>query len=330
MTKVFYDEDVRIDPIEDRLVAVIGYGSQGRAQALNLRDAGVSVIVGVRPNGPSWRRAKEDGFEPLEIGEAAKRADVIQMLIPDLWQPEVYRKDIRPTLEEGDALGFSHAFCVHYGLIKPPEEVDVFMVAPKGPGPRVREEFVAGRGVPSLVAVEQDYTGRAMDLALAYAKAIGSTRAGVMKTSFKEEVETDLFGEQTVLVGGITYLILSGFETLVEAGYQPEVAYFEVLNELKLIVDLIYHGGLTNMLESVSETARYGGLTRGPRVIDEGVRKEMKEILEEIRSGKFAEEWTGNMEASRRRMKELVDEMEDHEIERIGEQMRRLMRAGVQ
>ncbi|MGC8612624.1 MAG: ketol-acid reductoisomerase, partial [Conexivisphaera sp.] len=269
-----------------------------------------------------------DGFEPLPIDDAVRRADVVQILIPDLQQPSVYSSVIGPNLRKGAALGFAHAFNMHYGLIRPPGWADVFMVAPKSPGPRLRDEYVAGRGVPSLIAVAQDGSGKAKDLALAYAKAIGSTRAGVMETTFKEEVETDLFGEQTVLVGGVTYLILRGFETLVEAGYQPEVAYFEVLNELKLIVDLIQSGGISHMLESVSETARYGGMTRGPRVIDERVRENMREVLKEIQSGEFAREWAGDVDKSSAEMRRLVDSIRSHQIEKVGEQVRRLMKIG--
>ncbi len=328
MPKIYYDEDVSMDPILSRKVAVIGYGSQGRAQALNLRDSGVEVRVGLRRDGRSWSQASRDGFEPMPIDEAVRWADVVQILIPDLQQPSVYSSIIAPNLRRGSALGFAHAFNIHYGLIRPPDWADVFMVAPKSPGPRLREEYLAGRGVPSLVAVAQDRSGRAKELALAYAKAIGSTRAGVLETTFKEEVETDLFGEQTVLVGGVTYLILRGFETLVEAGYQPEVAYFEVLNELKLIVDLIQSGGLSRMLESVSETARYGGLTRGPRVIDEHVRERMREVLREIQSGEFAKEWAGDVERSSAEMRRLVEAIKSHQIERVGEQVRRLMKIG--
>ncbi|MGC9116050.1 MAG: ketol-acid reductoisomerase [Conexivisphaera sp.] len=327
MPKIYYDNDVSLEPILSRRVAVIGYGSQGRAQALNLRDSGVDVVVGTRP-GRSRDQASRDGFDPLPVDEAVRRADVVQLLIPDLQQPSVYSSLIAPNLRRGASLGFSHAFNIHYGLIKPPEWADVFMVAPKSPGPRLREEYVAGRGVPALVAVAQDRSGGAMSLALAYSKAIGSTRAGVLETTFKEEVETDLFGEQSVLVGGVTYLILAGFETLVKAGYQPEVAYFEVLNELKLIVDLIQSGGLTHMLESVSETARYGGLTRGPRVIDDHVRESMRRILSEVQSGEFAREWAGDVERSSAEMRRLVDSIRAHQIERVGEQVRRLMKVG--
>ncbi|MFP3228971.1 MAG: ketol-acid reductoisomerase [Nitrososphaeria archaeon] len=325
--RIYYDDGVSLEPILSRRVAIIGYGSQGRAQALNLRDSGVDVRVGLRRGGRSWEVASRDGFEPLTIEDAVRWADVVQILIPDLQQPSVYASAIAPNLRRGASLGFAHAFNIHYGLIRPPEWADVFMVAPKSPGPRVREEYVAGRGVPSLVAVAQDRSGRARELALAYAKAIGSTRAGVLETTFREEVETDLFGEQAVLVGGVTYLILRGFETLVEAGYQPEVAYFEVLNELKLIVDLIQSGGLTHMLESVSETARYGGLTRGPRVIDERVKETMRRLLDEVRSGEFAREWAGgDVEGSLAEMRRLVDAVRAHQIEEVGARLRRLMR----
>lgn len=328
MARIYYDKDVRLDPLKDKKVAVIGYGSQGRAQALNLRDSGIDVVVGVRPGGGSWGKAEKDGFPPKRIEDAVKEADVVQVLVPDLQQPKVYKDHIEPALRSGVALGFSHGFCIHYGLIKPPSNVDVFMVAPKSPGPRLREEYVAGRGVPSLVAVAQDYTGRAKEIALAYAKAIGSTRSGVIETTFAEEVETDLFGEQAVLVGGVTYLILAGYETLVNAGYQPEVAYFEVLNELKLIVDLIYEGGLSYMLNSVSETARYGGLTRGSWVVGEEARRAMSKLLEDIKSGYFAREWAGDIESSRDRMNKLLERVSRHQIEEVGRVIRRMIGLG--
>ena len=328
MAKIYYDSDVKLDPLKDKIVAVVGYGNQGRAQALNLRDSGVKVVVGVRPNGKSWRAAESDGFTPKRIEDAVKEADVVQILVPDLQQPGVYEKHIAPFLDKGMALGFSHGFCIHYGLIKPPSHVDVFMVAPKSPGPRLREEYLAGRGVPSLVAVAQDYSGSAKELALAYAKAIGSTRSGVIETTFAEEVETDLFGEQSVLVGGITYLILAGYETLVNSGYQPEVAYFEVLNELKLIVDLIYRGGLSYMLRSVSETARYGGLTRGSWVIGEESRKAMRKLLEDIRNGSFAKEWAGDIKSSMKRLEELIKKVENHQIEKVGKTIRSMIGLG--
>ncbi|MHC1580503.1 ketol-acid reductoisomerase [Methanopyrus sp.] len=322
MAKIYGDEDASLDVLEGRTVAVIGYGNQGEAQAKNLRDSGVDVIIGVREGGPSWKRAREDGFEVLPIPEAAEQGDVVHILIPDEVQPRVYREQIHDHLDEGDALGFSHAFNVHYGLIEPPEYVDVILVAPKGPGHMVRKLYTEGFGTPALIAVHQDYTGRAKDLALAMAKAMGFTRAGVIETTFREEVETDLFGEQVDLVGGVLYLILYAFETLVEAGYQPEVAYFETLHELKLIVDLIHERGLSGMLEAVSNTAEYGGLTRGKRIIN---KEEMKKVLEEIQTGKFAREWTMENESGRIVLRRLREEIKDHEIERVGRRLRKMM-----
>ncbi len=322
MAKIYGDEDASLDVLEGRTVAVIGYGNQGEAQAKNLRDSGVDVIIGVREGGPSWKRAREDGFEVLPIPEAAEQGDVVHILIPDEVQPRVYREQIHDHLDEGDALGFSHAFNVHYGLIEPPEHVDVILVAPKGPGHMVRKLYTEGFGTPALIAVHQDYTGRAKDLALAMAKAMGFTRAGVIETTFREEVETDLFGEQVDLVGGVLYLILYAFETLVEAGYQPEVAYFETLHELKLIVDLIHERGLSGMLEAVSNTAEYGGLTRGKRIIN---KEEMKKVLEEIQTGKFAREWTMENESGRIVLRRLREEIKDHEIERVGRRLRKMM-----
>lgn len=322
MAKIYGDEDASLEPLEDKTVAVIGYGSQGEAQAKNLRDSGIDVIIGVREGGPSWERAKKDGFEVLPISEAAEAGDVVHILIPDEVQPQVYREHIHDNLEKGNALGFSHAYNIHYGLIEPPKYVDVILVAPKGPGHMVRKLYTEGFGTPALVAVHQDYTGEAMDLALAMAKAMGFTRAGVIKTTFREEVETDLFGEQVDLVGGVLYMILYAFETLVEAGYQPEVAYFETLHELKLIVDLIYEKGLSGMLDNVSNTAEYGGLTRGKRIIN---KEEMRKVLEEIQSGEFAREWTLENESGRIVMKSLREEIENHEIEKVGERLRKMM-----
>ena len=324
MARIYADQDASLAPLRDKTIAVIGYGSQGRAQALNLRDSGLDVIIGVRP-GKSWKLAEKEGFRVYRVDEAVKRADVVMMLIPDMVQPEVWKNQVEPHLREGMTVDFAHGFTVHYGLIKPPEYVDVVMVAPKSPGAKVREEFVAGRGVPALVAVYQDYTGRALDTALAIAKGIGATRAGVIETTFKEETETDLIGEQTVLVGGLMELIKKGFETLVELGYQPEVAYFEVLNEAKLIMDLIWRYGITGMLERVSLTARYGGLTVGPKIIDDRVKENMKKAAERVRSGEFAKEWVEEYRRGMPRLQKLLEETRSHEIEHVGKEMRRLL-----
>ena len=323
MAKIYYDKDADLRALEGRTVAVIGYGNQGRAQALNMRDSGIDVIVGLRRGGSSWRRAEEDGFKPVEIDEASRKADIIHLLIPDTAQPEVYEKRIKPHLADGKTLGFAHGYNIHFKLIEPPRSVDVILVAPKSPGRRLRELYLQGKGVPALIAVAQDYTGKAFEKALAMAKAIGCTRAGVIETSFAEETETDLFGEQTVLVGGVMELIKKGFEVLVEAGYQPELAYFEVCNELKLIVDLIYESGLAGMLEGVSETARYGGLIIGPKVVDEHVKERMRKALEEIRSGEFEKIWTGNPDAGKI-LEERLKELRRHPIEEVGRRVRRL------
>lgn len=327
MARIYTDQDASLDPLCDKTIAVIGYGSQGRAQALNLRDSGLDVIIGLRP-GKSWELAEKEGFKVYRVDEAVKRADVVMMLIPDMVQPEVWKNQVEPHLREGMTVDFAHGFTVHYGLIKPPEYVDVVMVAPKSPGAKVREEFVAGRGVPALVAVYQDYTGRALETALAIAKGIGATRAGVIGTTFREETETDLIGEQTVLVGGLMELIKKGFETLVELGYQPEVAYFEVLNEAKLIMDLIWRYGITGMLERVSVTARYGGLTVGPKIIDDRVKENMKKAAERVRSGEFAKEWVEEYRKGMPRLQKLLEETWSHEIERVGKEMRRLLFGG--
>ena len=316
-----------MSPLRDKTVAVIGYGNQGRAQALNMRDSGVDVIVGVRVGGKSWKIAEEDGFKPMSIEEASRKADIIHILIPDTVQPMVYEEKIKPELREGKTLGFSHGYNIHFKLIKPPSWVDVILIAPKSPGKRMREVYLSGGGVPALVAVGQDYSGEAMKKALAMAKAIGCSRAGVIETTFAEETETDLFGEQAVLVGGVMELIKKGFEVLVEAGYQPEVSYFEVCNELKLIVDLIQRGGFSEMLEAISETAKYGGLTVGPKIIDESVKEKMKEVLQRIRSGEFEKDWTGNPNAGKL-LKEKLEEIRRHPIESVGERIRKLMKFG--
>jgi ketol-acid reductoisomerase len=323
--KVYREEDANLSILKDKVIAVIGYGSQGHAHALNLRDSGLNVIVGLRPGGPSYERAKKDGFEPLSVKEACEKADIIMILLPDQTQPAVYKESIAPVLKPGKMLLFAHGFNIHYNQIVPPKDVDVAMVAPKGPGHLVRREFERGAGVPCLVAIHQDATGEALAKALAYAKGIGGTRAGVIETTFKEETETDLFGEQVVLCGGVSALIKAGFETLVEAGYQPEIAYFECLHELKLIVDLIYEGGLSFMRYSISDTAEYGDLTRGPRIINEKVREEMKKILKEIQSGEFAKEWILENQAGRPVLNALRRREAEHPIEEIGKKLRAMM-----
>ena len=289
--KVYYDNDTSLDVLKDKKIAVIGYGSQGHAHALNLKDSGMNVCVGLRNNSNSWEKAKTSGLEVKVITEAAKWADVVMILLPDQNQKEVYEEHIAQNLEEGNTLVFAHGFNIHYKQIEPPTNIDVIMVAPKGPGHLVRRVFQDGKGVPCLIAIEQDFTGTALETALAWAKGIGSTRAGVIETNFKNETETDLFGEQAVLCGGTSELLKAGFDTLVEGGYPAELAYFECLHEMKLIVDLYYEGGLSRMNYSVSDTAEFGGMTRGPRIINENSRKEMRKILSEVQSGQFAKEW---------------------------------------
>lgn len=323
--KVYYEKDANLEILKDKVIAVLGYGSQGHAHALNLRDSGLQVIVGLKPGGPSWERAKKDGFDPLLPKEACERADLIMILVPDQTQPSLYKECIEPVLKPGKMLLFAHGFNIHFGQIVPPPDVDVAMVAPKGPGHLVRREFERGAGVPCLVAIHRDATGLAMTKALAYAKGIGGARAGIIETTFKEETETDLFGEQVVLCGGVSALIKAGFETLVEAGYQPEIAYFECLHELKLIVDLIYEGGLAFMRYSISDTAEYGDLTRGPRIIDERVRAEMKKILQEIQSGQFAREWILENQAGRPVLNALRRKEAEHPIEEVGKKLRAMM-----
>lgn len=323
--KVYYDQDADIKYLDGKTVAVIGYGSQGHAQAQNLRDSGVNVIVADVPGSGNWNRAVEDGFKPVTASEAAAAADIIQILIPDEKQAELYRSDIAPHLKPGNALMFSHGFNIHFGQIVPPKEVDVFMIAPKSPGHLVRRMYEEGAGVPALVAVEQDYTGNALQTALAYAKGIGCTRAGVIETTFKEETETDLFGEQAVLCGGVTELVKAGFDTLVEAGYQPEIAYFECLHELKLIVDLMYEGGISTMRYSISNTAEYGDLTRGKRIITEETRHEMKKILKEIQDGSFAREWLLENKVGMPVFNAMRKKEAEHLIEKVGKQLRSMM-----
>lgn len=326
MARIYRDEDIDLGVLEGEKIAIIGYGSQGRAQALNMRDSGLDVVVGVRKGGRSWELASRDGMEVREIPEAARLGDIVHMLVPDEVQPDVYEKYIKDNLQEGNALCFSHGFNIRFKQIIPPEYVDVIMVAPKGPGAMVRKLYEEGFGVPALIAVEQDYTGRAKERVLALAKAIGAGRAGIIETTFAEETETDLFGEQVDLCGGVTELILAAFEILVEAGYQPEVAYFETLHELKLIVDLIYQKGLYGMWQSVSNTAKYGGLTRRKRIINELSRREMKKILEEIRSGEFAREWILENKANRPVLRSLMEQEKEHLIEKVGRELRKMMK----
>lgn len=323
--KVYYDKDANLDILKEKTIAVIGYGSQGHAQAQNLKDSGLNVIVGLREGSNSYKIAKKDGLDVYSISEAARKADIIQILIPDDVQSHVYKEDIEPNLNEGDALVFSHGFNIHFDQIIPPVNVDLFMVAPKSPGHLLRRMYREGKGVPGLLAVEQDYTGKAYQLGLAYAKGIGCTKAGVIETTFKEETETDLFGEQAVLCGGTTALVKAGFETLVDAGYQPEIAYFECLNELKLIVDLMFEGGLTKMRDSISDTAQYGDLVVGPRIIDDNVKEEMKVVLGEIQSGKFAKDWILENQANRPVYNALTKRDEGHLLEKVGKRLRDMM-----
>ena len=324
MVRVYLDKDVDLNDLNDQTISVIGYGSQGRAQALNMRDSRLNVIVGVRPNGASWKRAAADGFDPQTIHQASDKGDVVYLLLPDLEQPAVYKKEILPHLRSGKTLAFSHGYNIHYKQIVPPKNVDVIMVAPKSPGFRVRELYEQGFGVPSLVAVYQDFSKQATRRALAICKAIGSTRAGVIETTFKDETESDLFGEQAVLVGGLIELIRNGFEVLVEAGYAPELAYFETCNEMKLIMDLVYKGGFSGMLRGVSDTAKYGGLVEGSRIIDGHVRENMKAVLADVRKGKFAEKWSSDRDRRIRELQRLMEKMDGHQIEKVGKEIRRI------
>lgn len=328
MVKVYYDGDVSLDPLKGKTLAVIGYGSQGQAQAKNMKDSGVNVILGLRPSGLSWNIASNDGFEVYSISEAVQRADIVHMLIPDLEQPAVYKKRVAPYMVRGKTLCFSHGFNIHFKQIVPPQFVDVIMVAPKSPGPRLRETYLEGFGVPALVAVHQNPSQKAMETALAIAKGLGCTRAGVLETTFKEETETDLVGEQTVLVGGLIELIKKGFEVLVEAGYQPELAYFEVCNEAKLIMDLIYQKGFVGMLKAVSDTAKYGGLTVGPKIIDEHVKENIRKTVETVQSGRFAEEWVSKSSRAKEVLEALMMDVEKHEIEIVGRFIRKM--AGIE
>ncbi|HXN22501.1 MAG TPA: ketol-acid reductoisomerase [Candidatus Dormibacteraeota bacterium] len=325
MIKIYDQSDANPKALAGLRIAVLGYGSQGRGQSLNLRDSGCNVVLGLRRNGKTRAQAIEDGWRPLEPAAAVEGADIIVMLAPDMAQPALYKETVEPNLKPGGMLLFSHGFNIHYGQIKPARGVDVTMIAPKGPGGLVRRQYEEGRGVPCLLAIHQDASGKALERTLAYAHAIGGTRAAVLQTTFAEETETDLFGEQAVLCGGVTELIAAGWETLVAAGYSPEIAYFECLHEMKLIVDLIYEGGFARMHQFVSETAKYGDLSRGPRVIDARVREEMKKILAEVRSGAFAKEWIAEDAAGRANYKALLQRDLDHAIEKTGKAMREHM-----
>ena len=322
---VFYDTDANLGALQGKKIAVIGYGSQGHAHALNLRDSGLDVRVGLRPGSKRWGKVEEEGLKVMSVEDAAKEADIVMILINDEYQGDVFKESIGPNLERGNAIAFGHGFNIHFGQIQPPDGVDAFMVAPKGPGHLVRRQYQEGRGVPCLIAVAQDATGHARELALAWAKGIGGTRAGVLETTFREETETDLFGEQAVLCGGATALVKAGFETLVNAGYQPEIAYFECLHELKLIVDLMYEAGIAGMRYSISDTAQFGDMTRGPRIVNDGTKAEMAKILKEIQTGQFAKEWILENKANRPQFNALAAQDANSQIEEVGRQLRSLM-----
>ena len=325
MAKMFYEKDTNLGLLQGKKIAVIGFGSQGHAHALNLHESGVDVIVGLYEGSKSWNKAKEAGLEVTTTSEAAKNADIIIILVPDEKQAKLYREEIEPYLEEGNALVFAHGFNIHFKQIVPPSNVDVFMIAPKGPGHMVRKTYTEGSGVPCLIAVEQDYSGKAKDLALAYANGIGGARAGVLETTFKDETETDLFGEQSVLCGGITALIKAGFETLVEAGYAPENAYFECMHEMKLIVDLMYQGGMAAMRYSISDTAEYGDYVTGSRIITDETKKEMKQVLTEIQNGTFAKKWLLENQVGRPTFNAMRRMEAEHPIEKVGKELREMM-----
>ncbi len=325
MAKIYYDTDANLDLIKEKTIGVIGFGSQGHAHALNLRDNGCNVVVGLHPGSKSWQVAQDAGLRVASVEEVAREADVIMMLVPDQLQRQVYQESVERGLSAGNMLMFAHGFNIHYGQLQPPPDVDVTMIAPKAPGHRMRELFTSGLGVPALLAVHQNATETAREVALAYAKGIGCARAGVLETTFAEETETDLFGEQTVLCGGITALVKAAFETLVAAGYQPEIAYFECLHELKLLVDLMHEGGMGYMRYSISDTAEYGDYTRGPKVIDEHVRQSMKQILGNIQSGAFAREWILENQAGRPSFMALRRQNEEHPVEQVGRELRAMM-----
>ncbi|UOQ48037.1 ketol-acid reductoisomerase [Gracilibacillus caseinilyticus] len=324
MTKVLYNNNINEEVLQSKKIAIIGYGSQGHAHALNLKESGFDVVVGLR-QGRSWDKAVEDGVDVKSVAEASQEADVIMILLPDEYQPSIYKEAIEPNLEAGNALVFAHGFNIHFNQIVPPADVDVFLVAPKGPGHLVRRTYEEGAGVPALYGIFQDATGQATDVALAYAKGIGAGRAGILQTTFQEETETDLFGEQAVLCGGTSALVKAGFETLVEAGYQPEVAYFECLHELKLIVDLLYEGGLENMRHSISDTAEWGDFMSGPRIVDEDTKARMKDVLSDIQTGKFAQGWILENQANRPRYSAIKTAESQHQIEKVGRELRELM-----
>ncbi|MEA4825321.1 MAG: ketol-acid reductoisomerase [Clostridium sp.] len=325
MAKVYYQQDANLELLKGKKVAVIGFGSQGHAHALNLKESGVDVVVGLYDGSKSKEAAESAGLKVLETAEAVKKADIVVMLIPDEKQAEVYKEKVQPNLNEGDALVFAHGFNIHFGQIVPPEYVDVFMIAPKGPGHIVRRQYSEGGGVPCLIAVAQDYTKKAKEYALAYAKGIGGTRGGVLETTFKDETETDLFGEQAVLCGGVTALMKAGFETLVEAGYAPENAYFECVHEMKLIVDLIYEGGFNYMRYSISDTAEYGDYVVGDRIVTEDTKKEMRKVLSEIQNGSFAKEWLLENKVNRPKFNAMRKAAREHEIEKVGSELRKMM-----
>jgi ketol-acid reductoisomerase len=322
---MFYDDDASLEKLDGKTVAIIGYGSQGHAHALNLKESGVDVVVGLRPDSSSVDKAKEEGLEVASPAEAASRADVVMMLVPDELHRQVWEQEVRDGIAPGNLVMFGHGFSIHFDEVDPPADVDVAMVAPKGPGHLVRRQFAEGRGVPALIAVHQDPSGEARDLALAYAKGIGATRAGVIETTFKDETETDLFGEQAVLCGGLTELVRAGYETLVDAGYDPKLAYFECLHELKLIVDLMYEKGISGMRYSISNTAEYGDLTRGSRIVGEPTRAAMKEVLGEIQDGTFAREWIAENRAGQENFKRMREEQAGHQVEREGKELRSMM-----
>ncbi|MDR3289426.1 MAG: ketol-acid reductoisomerase [Peptococcaceae bacterium] len=325
MATLYYESDGNLQLFSGKTIAVLGYGSQGHAQAQNMKDSGLDVIIGLRKGSPRWKEAEAYGFQVMTVAEASEKAQIIQLLVPDEKQRDLYEREIKPSIKPGKTLIFSHGLSIHFGQIVPPKDIDVIMIAPKGPGHMVRRTYTEGRGVPALIAVYQDATGSARDLALAHAKAIGAARAGILETTFKEETETDLFGEQVVLCGGVTELIKAGFDTLIEAGYQPESAYFECLHEMKLIIDLLYEGGLTWMRHSISDTAQFGDMTTGKRIITDETRKEMKKILEEIQNGQFTKNWILENMVNRPAFLAMTRREEEHPIEKVGRELRDMM-----